>query len=261
MASPVEGEFVVDLGSGGGIDCFIAAKKVGPKGRVTGVDMTDPMLEKARRNGEVVARRLGYANVEFRKGYLEEIPLEDASVDLLLSNCVINLSPDKRRVFREMWRVLRDFGRIVISDVVADRPVPARLQKDEEFRGQCLGGALTQDDFLAELEQSGFYGVGLLEKIFWKEAEGIKFSSVTVRGYKFEKKEGCRFIGQWAIYLGPYQSVTDEEGHVFPRNEEVEICTDTAAKLSAAPYRGQFVVFDGETQGDFNCCTPGGNCC
>ena len=261
IAGVSEGEVVTDLGSGGGIDCFIAAKKVGPKGRVFGIDMTDAMLGKARRNGEAVARRLGYANVEFRKGYLEKVPLADGTTDLLLSNCVINLSPDKRRVFREMWRVLKDFGRIVVSDIVADRRVPARLERDAEFRGQCLGGALTQEEFVAELERAGFYGVGLMEKAFWKEVEGIRFSSISVRGFKFEKKEGCRFIGQWAVYLGPYQSVMDEEGHHFPRNEAVEICTDTAAKLSAPPYRGHFVVFDGESGGEFRCCAPGGECC
>ena len=261
IAGVGEGEVVADLGSGGGIDCFIASRKVGPRGRVIGVDMTDAMLEKARRNATAVGRRLGYFNVEFRKGFLEEIPLADGTADLLMSNCVINLSPDKRRVFREMWRVLRDFGRIVVSDIVADRRVPMRLEMDKEFRGQCLGGALTQEEFLAELERAGFYGVQLLEKTFWKEVEGIKFFSVSVRGFKFEKKQGCTFAGQWALYLGPYQSVMDEEGHLFPRNEAVEICTDTAAKLSAPPYKDQFVVFDGESPGDFRCCGPGGACC
>ncbi len=255
------GEVVADLGSGGGIDCFIAAKKVGPNGRVIGVDMTDAMLDKATRNAEVVARRLGYANVEFRKGYLEEIPLPDGSTDVILSNCVINLSPEKKRVFHEMWRVLKDFGRIVVSDIVADREIPSRLELDPNFRGQCLGGALTQEEFLAELERAGFYGISLLERSYWKEVEGIKFYSISVRGFKFEKKQGCKFIGQWAVYLGPFQSIMDEEGHLFPRNEAVEVCTDAAAKLSAAPYAGQFVVFDGESKGEFRCCAPGGSCC
>ena len=261
IAGISEGEKVVDFSSGGGIDCFIAAKKVGSKGKVFGIDMTDEMLEKARRNSQVVAERLGYANVTFEKGYLEEIPLPDGTANLIMSNCVINLSPDKRRVFREMSRVLQDFGRIVVSDIIADRPIPARLQADEEFRGQCLGGALTQDEFLAELERAGFYGISLLEKTYWKEVEGIKFHSISVRGFKFEKKDGCNFVGQWAAYLGPYQSVMDEEGHLFPRNEAVEVCTDTSAKLSAPPYRGQFVVFDGEKSGDFSGCAPDEECC
>ncbi|MBI4564751.1 MAG: methyltransferase domain-containing protein [Planctomycetes bacterium] len=261
IAGLVAGEAVVDLGSGGGIDCFIASKKVGPKGRVYGIDMTDLMLERARRSADIVARRLGYPNVEFRKGYLEEIPLPDRTADVVLSNCVINLSPDKKRVFREMWRVLRNFGRIVVSDIVADRRVPARLENDPEFRGQCLGGALTTEEFSAELERAGFYGITLLEKTYWKEVEGIKFYSVSVRGFKFEKKEGCKFLGQWAAYLGPYQSVMDEEGHLFPRNEAVEVCTDTAAKLSEPPYRDHFVVFDAASHAEFRCCAPGGECC
>jgi radical SAM protein with 4Fe4S-binding SPASM domain len=261
IAGIAPGEFLADLGSGGGIDCFIAAKRVGPKGKVYGIDMTDAMLGKARANAEIVARRLGYANVDFRKGYLEEIPLPDRAVDVVLSNCVINLSPDKRRVFLEMWRVLKDLGRIVVSDIVADREVPARWELDPEVRGQCLGGAMTQDNFISELERAGFYGISLLEKTFWKEVEGIRFHSLSVRGFKFEKKAGCRFIGQWAVYLGPYQSVTDEEGHLFPRNEAVEVCTDTGTKLSSEPYRSQFVVFDGEKCDEFRCCTPGASCC
>ncbi len=261
IAGVREGETVADLGSGGGIDCFIAARKVGAHGRVFGIDMTDAMLGKARANAVRVAENLGYANVEFRKGFLEEIPLPDATADLILSNCVINLSPDKPRVFGEMWRVLKDFGRIVVSDVVADRPIPLHLQVDSEFRGQCLGGALTQGQFVADLERAGFYGIHLLERTFWKEVHGIRFFSVSVRAHKFEKKAGCTFIGQWAVYLGPFHSVLDDEGHLFPRNEAVEVCTDTAGKLAAPPYAGQFVVFAGESAGDFLCCGPDGTCC
>lgn len=261
IAGIAAGETVVDLGSGGGIDCFIAAKKVGREGRVFGIDMTDAMLERARASATQVAASLGFANVEFRKGYLEEIPLPDATAHAVLSNCVINLSPDKRRVFREMWRVLRDLGRIVVSDVVADRPIPAHLSADREFRGQCLGGSLTGEQFVAELESAGFYGLSLLEQTFWKEVHGIRFHSVTVRGFKFSKGPECRYVGQWAIYLGPFHAVTDDEGHLFPRHEAVEICTDTAAKLGAAPYAGQFAVFEGEAGGDIRCCGPDGRCC
>ena len=236
------GETVADLGSGGGIDCFIAAKKAGPEGRVIGVDMTEAMLDVANRNRIPVAENLGYDAVEFRKGFLERIPIESRSVDLITSNCVINLSPDKKAVFSEIWRVLKDHGRIVVSDIVTEIPVPSRIRANEQLWGECLSGALTEEEFLSDLERAGFYGLELLKKSFWKEVEGYRFYSVTVRGYKFEKKEGCVYIGQKAVYRGPFSFVTDEEGHLFPRNEAVEVCTDTAAKLSADPYAAHFTV-------------------
>jgi radical SAM protein with 4Fe4S-binding SPASM domain len=244
LAGVQPGETVVDLGSGAGIDVFIAARKVGPTGRAIGVDMTDPMLGVAGQNKEKVAQALGYDVVDFRKGYLEDVPVEDASVDLVTSNCVINLSPDKPRVFREMWRVLRDHGRIVVSDIVADGPLPPGLKVNVHLWGECISGALPEDEFVAELEKAGFYGVGLLKKEFWKELEGHNFFSVTVRGYKFQKKAGCVFLGHRAVYLGPYVSVGDEEGHLFPRGQAVEICTDTVAKLSHAPYQGSFAILE-----------------
>jgi MoaA/NifB/PqqE/SkfB family radical SAM enzyme/SAM-dependent methyltransferase len=241
------GETVVDLGSGGGIDCFIAAKKTGPEGRVIGVDMTDSMLAVANRNKEPVAGNLGFDVVEFRKGYLESIPVEDQTVDLLTSNCVINLSPDKKKVFAEMWRVLKDHGRIVLSDIIAEDPVTARLALNPQLWGECISGSLTQDEFLAFLEQAGFYGLEILNKTFWKEVEGNPFYSLTVKGYKFEKKEGCNFVGQKGVYLGPFKGVMDEEGHFFPRNEMVEVCTDTAAKLKNEPYQASFLIIEPET--------------
>lgn len=238
------GEAVVDLGSGGGIDCFIAAKKTGPEGKVIGVDMTDQMLDVANRNKVFVAKNLGYDVVEFRKGYLEQLPMEDRSVELITSNCVINLSPDKRAVFAEMWRVLKDHGRIVVSDIVTDEPVPSHIRANEQLWGECLSGALTEEEFLSDLERAGFYGLEILKKTFWKEVEGYRFYSVTVRGYKYEKKEGCIYIGQRAVYRGPFKAVMDEEGHLFLRNELVEVCTDTAAKLGSAPYTVYFTVIE-----------------
>jgi radical SAM protein with 4Fe4S-binding SPASM domain len=242
VAGVQPGETVVDLGSGAGIDVFIAAKKVGREGRAIGVDMTDPMLGVAGQSRPLVAASLGYDVVEFRKGYLEQVPVEDASVDLVTSNCVINLSPDKRQVFAEVWRILKDHGRVVVSDIVADRPLPPDLKVNVHLWGECISGALTEDEFLAELERAGFYGVAILKKQFWKEVEGYAFYSVTVRGHKFRKRAGCVFQGHRAVYLGPYVSVTDEEGHLFPRGQAVEVCTDTVAKLSSEPYRGSFAV-------------------
>ena len=244
VAGVKPGETVLDLGSGAGIDVFIAAKKVGPKGRAIGVDMTDPMLGVAGQNREQVARKLGYDVAEFRKGFLEDVPAGDRSVDLVTSNCVINLSPDKPRVFAEMWRILKDHGRIVVSDIVADRPVPPDLKVNVHLWGECISGALSEDEFLAGLERAGFYGLAVLKKAFWKEVEGYRFYSVTVRGFKFQKGAGCVYQGHRALYLGPYVSVTDEEGHLFPRGQTIEICTDTLAKLRREPYAGSFALLE-----------------
>lgn len=265
LAGATPGEVVVDLGSGGGIDCFIAAKKVGPRGKVIGVDMTDQMLELACRNQRVVANNLGYDAVEFRRGYLENIPVQSKTADLITSNCVANLSPDKKVVFREMWRVLKDYGRIVVSDIVSEEPVPAHLRVNRMLWGECISGALTEEEFLAYLEQSGFYGLEVLKKTYWKEVEGYRFFSVTVRAYKFEKSSGCVFKGQRAIYLGPHKAVMDEEGHLFPRNEPIEVCTDTASKLINPPYRGSFIILEpgaDSSQALASCCTlDAASCC
>ncbi len=265
-AAPQAGETLVDLGSGAGIDCFIAARRVGREGRVFGIDMTDQMLGVARESQPRVAAALGYDNVEFRKGILERIPLDAATADIVTSNCVINLSPDKPAVLREIWRVLRDNGRAVIADIVADGEVPPPMRADGQLWGECISGALSEEAFLAAFERAGFYGVSLLKKLFWREVDGTRFYSVTVRGYKFEKKAACRYVGQYAVYLGPMKSVTDEEGHLFPRGVAVEVCTDTAAKLAAAPYAGAFAMLDPasaspEIRPDGGCCGKGTDCC
>ncbi|MFW5842937.1 MAG: arsenite methyltransferase [Spirochaetota bacterium] len=146
------GEVVLDLGSGAGIDCFLAARRVGPEGRVIGVDMTDEMLERAREN----AARAGFDNVEFRKGLIEEIPLEDASVDVIISNCVVNLSPEKDRVFGEVFRVLKPGGRLAISDLVALRPFSEPERADARRYSECITGAETADRLLKGLRAVGF---------------------------------------------------------------------------------------------------------
>ncbi|MCP3987147.1 MAG: arsenite methyltransferase [bacterium] len=146
------GETVVDLGSGAGMDAFLAARQVGPEGRVIGVDMTDAMLEKARDN----ARKTGVGNVEFRKGQIEELPIEDESVDAIISNCVINLSPEKDKVYREAYRVLRPGGRVMISDVVLERALPeAVIQSLDAYIG-CVGGASLRDEYLETIRKAGF---------------------------------------------------------------------------------------------------------
>lgn len=257
------GEVVVDLGSGGGIDCFVAARYVGPKGRVIGVDMTREMLEEAVKNKEKVAENLGYDVVEFRRGYLEEIPLPDACADVVVSNCVINLSPDKERVFSEIWRILKSHGRAVISDTLSMEKVPLSMRRNPRLWGECISGALTEEEFLGGLEKAGFYGVSVLKKSFWREVEGRKFYSAVIRGYKLKKGRGCRYIGQRAVYMGPFKAVIDEEGHMFPRGKPVDVCTDTAAKLRKQPYASAFRLMDSEGgEKEYRCCDPkkGGPC-
>jgi MoaA/NifB/PqqE/SkfB family radical SAM enzyme/SAM-dependent methyltransferase len=262
LAEIAPGECVVDLGSGAGIDVFIAAKRTGKEGRAIGVDMTDAMLEVAEANRPAVAAALGYDVVEFRRGYLERIPVDDCSVDLVTSNCVINLSPDKPRVFEEIWRILTNHGRIVLSDIVTEREVPPHLKVNPELWGECLVGALTEAELLAQLERAGFYGLTVLQKSYWKTVEGYPFFSLTVRGYKYEKTGGCVYRGHRAVYLGPGKAFLDEEGHLFPRNEPIDVCTDSAAKLGRAPYRGLFAVLEpGDDRAGYACCAADSACC
>ncbi|KYK30586.1 MAG: arsenite S-adenosylmethyltransferase [Candidatus Proteinoplasmatales archaeon SG8-5] len=177
-----EGETVVDLGSGAGIDCFIAAKRVGPTGHVIGVDMTDEMLEKAREN----ARKHGFENVEFRKGYIDELPMEDGSVDVIISNCVINLAPDKSRVFREAYRVLRDGGRLFVSDIVLLDELPPEARENEELMASCVGGALLKVDYLGLMRAAGFR-VDIIDEdtdISKRQYDGYPVESLKVAAYK-----------------------------------------------------------------------------
>jgi len=152
LASLTKGETVLDLGAGAGFDCFLAAAKVGPRGKVIGVDMTPEMIDKAREN----ARKGGYKNVEFRLGEIEHLPAADASVDVVISNCVINLVPDKKSVFREAFRVLRKGGRIMISDIVLLKELPLFLKKSLELYIECVSGALLKADYLEAIRKAGF---------------------------------------------------------------------------------------------------------
>jgi arsenite methyltransferase len=155
IAALQPGEVVLDLGSGGGIDCFLAAKMVGQTGRVYGVDMTPEMIALARKN----AAKVGAANVEFRLGEIEQLPIPDASIDVIISNCVINLSPDKDRVFHEAFRVLKPGGRLQVSDIVWTRPVPESMKNDMEAWAGCIAGALLESDYVAAIEAAGFSDV------------------------------------------------------------------------------------------------------
>jgi SAM-dependent methyltransferase len=151
LASIIPDETVLDLGSGAGFDAFLAAARVGPTGRVIGVDITPEMIEKARANGA----KDGYTNVEFRLGDIESLPVEDGSVDLVISNCVLNLVPDKPRAFREIVRVLKPGGRVAVSDLVLDRPLPAWLEGDQDGYTSCVSGAIGRGEYLAQLAAAG----------------------------------------------------------------------------------------------------------
>ncbi len=155
LATLKPGEVVVDLGSGGGFDCFLAAREVGETGSVIGVDMTSDMVTKARGNAE----KVGAGNVEFRLGEIEHLPVADNSADIIMSNCVVNLSPDKLSVYRDAYRVLKPGGRLAISDIVATAKLPPKIQEDLALVAACVGGAATIDDTKALLEEAGFTGI------------------------------------------------------------------------------------------------------
>jgi len=182
------GEVVLDLGSGAGVDVFLAANKVGPTGRVIGVDMTEEMVDKATRT----AKDHGYHNVEFRLGEIEKLPVEDDSVDAIISNCVINLSPDKSKVFREAYRALKPGGRLTVSDIVSEGALPDEIKSDSNAWACCIGGALEQQEYLEKMKKAGFKSVQVLSsKEFYIEGEGsqalTKLLSITMRAYKMRK--------------------------------------------------------------------------
>jgi len=162
LANLQVGETVLDLGSGGGIDCFLAARQVGPDGHVIGVDMTADMLEKARAN----ARNMGVDNVEFRLGEIEHLPVADESVDAVISNCVINLSPDKSQVFHEIFRALRPGGRLAVSDIVTRVELPPEVKQDLGSWAACVAGAWIDKDYVVAIEAAGFVGVTIQERTF-----------------------------------------------------------------------------------------------
>ena len=274
------GETVLDLGSGTGKICFIAAQVVGAHGKVIGVDMTDEMLDMARRNAPVVAERLGYANVEFRRGRIQDLALDldrfdaelakdpvrstegllqattraerlrreqplvaDDSVDVVVSNCVLNLvdSHEKPRLFREIFRVLKNGGRAVISDIVCDEEVPLAMQNDHELWSGCISGALTEVGFLAAFEEAGFYGIRVLERQRepWRTVEGIEFRSLTVEAWK-GKQGACLERNQAVVYRGPWKEVLDDDGHRMLRGERYAVCDKTYRLYQREPYAGMF---------------------
>mgnify|MGYP001039323445 CR=1 FL=1 len=185
IAALEPGQVVLDLGSGGGIDCFLAAKMVGPTGRVIGVDMTPEMIRLARKNAE----KVGATNVEFRLGEIENLPVADESVDVIISNCVINLSPDKPRVFREAFRVLKPGGRLQVSDIVWTRPVPEEIRSDMEKWAGCIAGALLEAEYLDHIRAAGFVDVASVATEY-PGGKGIASAAVTARK-PAASEDGC----------------------------------------------------------------------
>ena len=271
------GETVLDLGSGSGKACFLAAQVVGPEGRIIGIDMNDDMLALARRHAPEVGRRIGFSNVTFHKARIQDLRLDrdwldtvlreqpvssesdlvrleaqiveakgrrpllpDGAVDVVVSNCVLNLvcPEDRPDLFAEIFRVLRRGGRAVISDIVSDEDVPAHLQRDPDLWSGCVAGAIREDLFLAAFEEAGFYGITVLARGGepWRTVEGIEFRSVTVAAYK--GKEGpCWDQKHAVVYRGPFRQVEDDDGHVLRRGARTAVCEKTFHIYAAEPYR------------------------
>ncbi|MDI6777745.1 MAG: arsenite methyltransferase [Patescibacteria group bacterium] len=182
MAEIKKGDTVLDLGSGAGFDCFLAAARVGEKGRVVGVDMTDEMVVKARANAE----KYGYGNIEFKLGDIEKLPLGDNYFDVAISNCVINLAPDKDKVFRETWRVLKPGGKMFVSDIVLLAELPENMRKDKNLLSGCVAGALMRNDYIEKIKNAGFE-VGILSEdkdISKKQYNGIALESLKIKATK-----------------------------------------------------------------------------
>jgi ubiquinone/menaquinone biosynthesis C-methylase UbiE len=277
-----EGETVLDLGSGSGKACYIMAQIVGAKGKVIGVDFNPPMLELARKYQKTIGDKLGYHNVEFRRGkiqdlktnletvdrYLEANPVRsatdlarleefqdkirneqplipDESIDVIVSNCVLNLvrPEDKTALFTEMYRVLKRGGRVAISDIVSDEPVPGHLVKDPDLWSACVSGAFLEEEFLRAFEEAKFYGIHIeeLRSEAYQTVEGIEFRAITVTAYK--GKEGpCIERNQAVIYRGPWKQIVDDDNHVLPRGARIAVCEKTFEIYSKPPYQDQFIL-------------------
>jgi len=277
-----KGETVLDLGSGSGKDCYIVSQIVGANGKVIGVDFNPPMLELARKYQKSIGDKIGYHNVEFRRGriqdlktnlelldcYLQDNPVRsvadlakleeyqnkirhtqpliaDESIDVIVSNCVLNLvrPEDKKALFAELYRVLKRGGRVAISDIVSDEPVPEHLAKDPDLWSACISGAFLEEDFLKGFEDAGFYGIHIedFQSKPYQVVGGIEFRSITLTAYK--GKEGpCIERNQAVIYRGPWRQVVDDDNHVLPRGVRIAVCDKTFEIYSRAPYQDQFIL-------------------
>ena len=206
------GETLVDLGSGAGMECFIAARNVGRTGLVYGIDMSDPMIALADKHKKDVSKNLGYDNIHFLKGLLEKIPLPENSADVVISNCVVNLSANKRQTFSEIFRIIKPGGRIMISDVVCDSPVPSHIAGNEKLRGECLSGAMVQPYLLSILEAAGFADIRIEKRFFYRQVENHMFFSLTYSAAKPDP-DACATL----VYPGPFAAVITDDGTVLHR--------------------------------------------
>lgn len=282
------GETVLDLGSGTGKICFIASQVVGPTGKVIGVDMTDDMLEVARRNAPIVAKNIGHANVEFRKGRIQDLgldleildqelrknPIADAnsflaadalaadlrvkhpliatdSIDVVVSNCVLNLVEThlKRQLFEEIFRVLKKGGRAVISDIVSDEEIPLHLQNDPYLWSGCISGAYTEEGFLKAFEDAGFHGIEILKR---DDAPWQTVEGIEFRSVTIQAWKGkqgpCFERNQAVIYNGPFKKVLDDDGHALERGKRYAVCDKTFTLYQQAPYRDHFAFVEPLTE-------------
>lgn len=276
-----EGETVLDLGSGAGKLCYIIAQVVGAKGKVIGIDMNDEMLRVARKYQKEIGNKLGYHNVEFKKGkiqnlrldlekvdeYLKENPIkssdditffnafceklektsplvEENAVDVVVSNCVLNLvkDEDKKQLFKEIYRVLKVGGRAVISDIISDEDIPRHMKEDEKLWSGCISGAFREDLFLEAFKEAGFHGIEIVK---WDDKPWQVIGGVEFRSVTvvaFKGKEGPSMDkGHGVIYRGPYSKVEDDDGHIFERGKRVAICEKTFQVLSRLPYQKDFI--------------------
>lgn len=276
-----EGDSVLDLGSGGGKICFIASQIVGSNGKVIGVDTNDEMLELARRSSAAVAERVGYENVGFRRGQIQDLALDhdkladwlsenpihcvadlqrleeeknrlrrcepmvaNDSIDIVVSNCVLNLVHDdhKPQLIREIYRVLKSGGRIAISDIVSDEVVPDELRADPELWSGCISGAFHERELLRELENAGFYGIEIDK---WEREPFAVVGGIEFRSLTVtasKGKEGPCWEGKRAvIYRGPWKRVEDDDGHTLERGQRVAVCDKTYGILTSGPYAGETV--------------------
>jgi ubiquinone/menaquinone biosynthesis C-methylase UbiE len=272
---------VLDLGSGGGKVCYIAAQLVGSEGRVIGIDMNDDMLALARKYQAEMAERLGGSRVEFKKGLIQDLALDlaavdaylatnpvcssrdlarleafkaqqrkesplivDGSVDLVISNCVLNLVDDaaKAQMVTEIFRVLRPGGRVAISDIISDEVVPQHLRDDPKLWSGCISGAFQEKEFLDAFLAAGFIAASYDK---WEAKPWQVMEGIEFRSATLTavKPEGseCMDVGQAVIYKGPYTQVYDEEGHMFPRGERIAVCERTFRLLTTGPYKDDFI--------------------
>ncbi len=278
------GETVLDLGSGGGKICYIASQIVGAGGTVIGVDTNIEMLALANKYRAAMTGKIGYGNVEFRYGKIQDLKLDlslvdeylagnpiktaddffvyeafvtkakaekplikDNSIDVILSNCVLNLvkPEDKENLFKEMFRVLKKGGRVAISDIVSDEDVPAHLQNNPELWSGCISGAFREDLFIEAFERAGFYGIEIVKRDAnpWRVVEGIELRAITVVAYK-GKQGVCLERNQAVIYRGPWKKVIDDDGHILERGARMAVCDKTFQIYRKQPYASQIIAVE-----------------